>query len=373
MFTRVPSDYKRPDRRRPITIILIVGAAIYLLLTALGTLWTDYLWFDSIGFENIWQRKWGMSILLGVLGVALTFLILWISLQLVDRLSPGWAPFDLSEEEELIERFREWIEPRIRQVRIWVTAGLALLLGLTVASWRDDVFLYMNSQEFGRIDPIFEKDVGFYVFDLPLFETATDWLFNVLVLATVVTIVAHYFNGGVRFTGRSFTTTRKAKMHISILLALIALVRAVVYRLDMYELMLSSRVEPAFFGPGFADINARLPAFRLLLVVAVVAAALFVANIFRQGWTLALVVVGACGDDGETKLGAGEACGTTDECEASLVCFDDLDDPGSPSCEPPTGEAGTACRDDDDCMSGLECDVHEGEGACLEPHDDETG
>lgn len=292
MFTRVPSDYKRPDRRRPITIILIIVAAIYLILTALGTLWTDYLWFDSIGFENVWQRKWGMSILLGALGVAVAFLIIWMSLQVVDRLSPGWQPFDLTEEEELIERFREWIEPRIRQVRIWVTAGLALLLGLAVASWRDDVFLFMNSQEFGTADPFFERDIGFYIFELPLYEAAADWFFNVLVLATVVTTIAHYFNGGLRFTGRSFTSTRKAKIHISIMFALIALVRAIAYRLDMYELMFSDRTE-AFFGPGFSDINARLPAFRLLLVVAIVAAALFIANIFRPGWTLAAVVVGS--------------------------------------------------------------------------------
>ncbi|MGH3666668.1 MAG: hypothetical protein ACRDU7_00155, partial [Acidimicrobiia bacterium] len=69
MFTRVPSDY-RSDRRRPITLILIAVAALYLALTALGTLWTDYLWLDSIGFNEVWQRRWGLSILLGALGIA---------------------------------------------------------------------------------------------------------------------------------------------------------------------------------------------------------------------------------------------------------------------------------------------------------------
>ena len=148
MFTRAPADYPT-DRRRPLTIILVIGAVLYLALTALGTLWTDYLWFDSIGYSKVWQRKWGMSIFLGVIGIAVSFLLLWVNLRIADRLSPRWAPFDLSEEEELIERFREWIEPRARQVRLWVTGILALLLGLAVASWREDVFLFLNSQDFG--------------------------------------------------------------------------------------------------------------------------------------------------------------------------------------------------------------------------------
>lgn len=293
MFTRVPSDYRRPERRRPLTIILAAAAGIYLILTALGTLWTDYLWFDSIGYENVWQRKWGMSILLGVVGTAVVFAILWVSLRLVDRLSPRWAPFDLTEEEELIERFREWIEPRVRQVRIWVTAGLALLLGISVASWKDEAFLFVNSEEFGKADPVFDLDIGFYLFELPLWETMADWLFNVLVVAIVLVVVAHYFNGGIRFTGRRFTTTRGAKIQISVMLAIVAVVRAAVYRLDMYELMLSNRAEPAFFGPGFADLTARLPAYRLLILVALVAAVLFIVNIFRQGWSLAAVAVGS--------------------------------------------------------------------------------
>jgi uncharacterized protein len=293
MFTRVPSDYRPSARRRPLTIILVVATAIYLILTAMGTLWTDYLWFDSVGYANVWLRRWGMSILLGALGIAVSFVVLWIALEVVNRLSPRWAPFDLTEEEELIERFREWVEPRVRQVRLLLTAGLSLILGLTVTGWRDDVFLFLNAQEFGTTDPIFGRDISFYVFQLPLWENAVDWVFNLLVLTTVVVVVAHYFNGGIRLSGRRLTSTRGAKVQVSVLFALIALVRAGVYRLDMFELMLSDRGGESFFGPGFADVMARLPAFRLLILVAVVAAVIFIVTIFRRGWTLSAVAVGS--------------------------------------------------------------------------------
>ena len=291
MFTRAPTNF-RSDRRRPLTIILAVVAGLYLLLTAAGTLWTDFLWFESIGFRNVWIRNWSLSILLGAIGISFVFLVLWLSFKLVDRLSPRWAPFDLTEEEELIERFREWIEPRIRQVRLLVTAGLSLILGLTVATWRDEVFLFINDQSFGTEDPIFNVDLGFYIFRLPLWETAIDWMFNVLVLATIVVAISQYLNGGIRFDGRRLSTTRGAKVHLSVMLALIALVRAASYRLDIFELLYSENAEK-FFGPGFTDISARLPALRLLLLIALIAAVLFIANIFRQGWTLAAVSIGA--------------------------------------------------------------------------------
>ncbi|MEA1903821.1 MAG: UPF0182 family protein [Actinomycetota bacterium] len=290
MFTRVPSDSYRSDRRRPVTVILAIAGAIYLLLTAAGTLWTDFLWFDSIGFRNVWVRNWSLSVLLGVVGIGVAFLVLWLSLALVDRLSPRWAPFDLSEEEELIERFREWIEPRVRQIRTIVTAGLSLILGLAVATWRDEVFLFINDQDFGQAEPIFNVDIGFYVFRLPLWESAVDWVFNLLVLAIVVVAIAHYLNGGIRFDGRRLSSTRGAKIHLSSMLAVIALVRAAAYRLDMFELLYSDSAGK-FFGPGFTDINARLPALRLLLIIALVAAALFIANIFMRNWTLAGVSV----------------------------------------------------------------------------------
>lgn len=288
MFTRAPTSYAA-DRRRPITVVLIIAAVVYLLLTAAGTLWTDFLWFDSIGYRSVWLRNWSMSLLLGAFGVVFSFGVFWLTLSLADRLSPRWAPFDLSEEEELVERFRDWIGPRVRQVRLVVSAFFALFLGLATATWRDEVFLFLNTQSFGTPDPIFGVDLGFYVFRLPLWSTAVDWLFSLLVLATVVGAVAHYLTGGVRFDGRRLATTRGAKIQLSVMLALLALVRAASYRLDQYEILYSNRAEPKFFGPGFADVSARLPALRLLMIIALIAAVLFVANIFRRGWTLAAV------------------------------------------------------------------------------------
>ncbi|MGB8361404.1 MAG: UPF0182 family protein [Acidimicrobiia bacterium] len=292
MFTsRVPTDYPS-NRRRPLTVVIAIVVVAYLALTAAGTLWTDYLWFDSVGFGSVWTRNWGMAIALGAAGVVISFLVIWGALKLVDRFSPRWAPFDLSEEEELVERFREWVEPRLRQIRLIVTVGLALIMGLTVATWRDDVFLFLNSKVFGQTDAIFDTDIGFYVFRFPLWQEAVGWLFNLLVLTTVVVAVALYLNGAIRFDGRRVSTTRGAKVLMSALFAIVALVRAVSYRFDMYQLLYSDRSEK-FFGPGFTDINARLPVLRLLFVVALIAAVFFVVNIFRRGWTLAIVSVGA--------------------------------------------------------------------------------
>src|SRR5690554_4064287 len=165
MFTRSAPVYSS-DRRRPLTIVLLLAAAVYLLLTAAGTLWTDFLWFDSLGYGSVWAKNWGTSLALGAFGLTLSFLIFWSTLIIAQRLSPRWVPMDLMDEE-LAERFREWVEPRLEKVRLIVAALLALFLGLATATWRDEAFLFLNARPFGTTDPIFGVDLSFYVFRLP--------------------------------------------------------------------------------------------------------------------------------------------------------------------------------------------------------------
>lgn len=267
--------------------------AAYLVLTALGTLWTDYLWFDSVGFAGVWQRRWLMGIGLAVVGVLVTFAVVWITLVVADRLGPRYFPVDTTEEEEMVVRFRHWVEGRVGLVRFLVAAALALFVGVGLATWRDDVFMFLARQDFGMADPIFGIEVGFYVFQFPLLSAALGWLFNLVAVATVVAAVALYLNGGIRIQRGSMPTfNRGAKILLSVLLAVLALIRAGIYRMDALTLLYSNR-QTNFFGPGYTDITARLPALRLLMAIAVVAAIVFLVNIWRRGWTLVVVAVGA--------------------------------------------------------------------------------
>lgn len=291
MFTRTPTY--QSGRRRPLTIVLGIGFLVYMALTAAGTLWTDYLWFESVGYGAVWTKNWTWSLMLGLTGVVVAFGIFWLSLIAVDRLAPKWIPFEPGPDEEVIERFRDWMGPRRERVRIVVSLILALLLGLAVATWRHLVFLYLNHEPFGVVDPIFGHDIEFYIFQLPLLTNMVDWFFNLMVMATVLVASAHYLSGGLRFDGRKLNSTRGAKIHLSVMLALVAVIRAASYRLDRFELLLSSTAEPGFFGPGYTDINARLPVLMLLFVIALIAAVLFISNIWRRGWTLTGVAIGA--------------------------------------------------------------------------------
>ncbi|HSJ29286.1 MAG TPA: UPF0182 family protein, partial [Acidimicrobiia bacterium] len=191
-----------------------------------------------------------------------------------------------------VERFREWVEPRLRLVRLGVAAAFALLLGLGLATWREEVLLFLNPVMFGEADPQFGADLGFYLFRLPVWELLTSWLFNLGVLTLILVGTIHYLNGGIRLRqGTRLSMRSGVKAHLSALAAGLAIVRAVGYWIDTRELLYAG--QSSFFGAGYTDINARLPALQLLAIVSLLAAVLFLWNIRRPDWTLAFVSIGA--------------------------------------------------------------------------------
>ena len=148
-------------------------------------------------------------------------------------------------------------------------------------------------QKFGVKDPQFHKDIGFYVFQLPFLKFIAEWLFAGLVIVLIVTAVAHYLNGGIRFQSPFQRVTPQVKAHLSVILAVMALVKTAQYYLGRFELNFSSRgvVE----GASYTDVKAQLPALNLLIVISIIAAGLFIWNIQRRGWVLPIIAVGLWG------------------------------------------------------------------------------
>src|SRR5690606_23426775 len=136
----------------------------------------------------------------------------------------------------------------------------------------------------------FGMDIGFYVFKLPFLTFLASWLFAAFLIVLIVTAVFHYLNGGIRVGARQNRVTPQVKAHLSVLLGVLALVKAAGYWLQRYDLTVSTR---GFVdGAGYTDIKAQLPAINLLLLISVASVALFIVNIWRRGWTLPILGVG---------------------------------------------------------------------------------
>ncbi len=287
MFMRTPVPL--PGGRRRVLLLAAMGLfGLYLLASTAAGVWTDYLWFDSLGFAEVWwSRLWTRMGLL-LLGVGLAFFFIFSNLALVDRMSLRYLTPPADEQEELMLRLREWVEPRLRLLRLVGSAFLAVMVGGGAVTWVDRFYLFYNPFTFGQSDPIFDNDVGFYVFQLPLVNDLLIWAFNLFLMTVLVVAGGHYVNGALRLRRRGAFFSGGAKVHLSLLLAGLAALRAGLYQIDSYRLLYSSRAQE-FFGPGFTEETARLPALRLLLFVSLLTAVALIVNLWRQGWTLPLV------------------------------------------------------------------------------------
>ena len=290
VFRPRPPSRPRFSRRSKIIagLILVVLLAAILSLRGTARMWTDYLWFDSLGHGDVWTEILVYRIVLSVIFIVLFFLLLYSNLAIADRLAPQTRP--PGPEEELLRHYHEAVGHRRRLVSVVLAALFALIVGGSTGGEWQKAMLFFNSVDFGFEDPQFGYDIGFYVFRLPFIQFLISWVFRALIIVTVITAIAHYVNGGIRVQTSGQRVTPQVKVHLSVLLALIALVRAVGYWFDRFGLNFSSR--GPVDGASFTDINAQLPALNLLLLISVLSAVLLVINIWQRGWVLPVTAVG---------------------------------------------------------------------------------
>src|ERR1700677_1341989 len=292
---RTPKDLSspRPSRSRRRARWWIVGAIVVLIillasLRTLADIYTDGLWFSSVGYHNVFSTL--LVIKLGLFGVfgAIFFVVMWVNLIACDRL----ASDDLGavQKDEVVRRYQQIVRPYAGRLYIALAFVMALIgASGTIGEWQNWI-LFRHGGNFGVKDPQFHKDVGFYVFKLPFLNFVVDWTLAILIVTLIVSMLCHYLNGGI-LPQRGIPRVRPAvKAHLSVLLALIALCKAAGYVLQRWSLV--NAQDGYVNGAGYTDVHARLPAQTLLVIVSIFTAAILLFNIRRQGWTLPALAVG---------------------------------------------------------------------------------
>ena len=275
-------------------LLAAIVVAVFVALSVLKTVYTDWLWYDDLGLRSVYSAILVTRIWLFFVAAIVSATFLAGNLYLAHRFTRGASILPIPEDAQ-------------RLLRVAVVSGaafgvflLALILG-AVASGRWESFIrFQNNVPFNSQDPLFGKDISFYVATLPVLNFIQGWFLG-LVIATLAGVALMYLaNLSVR--GLSFVLTPRMRAQLAVLGALLMLAIAAKHFLDIYGLVFSTR--GAAYGAGYADVQARLPALRLLVAVSIVAAGLLVGSIFFKArqlrlmgaaaglWMVAALVVG---------------------------------------------------------------------------------
>jgi len=275
-----PGLPRLPRRPRLLGPVLAGLVGLLLVLGVLTGVYSDLLWFRSVDYASVFATRLRTQLLLFVLFGLLLAVVVGANLAIAYRLRPPFRP--LSLEQQNLERYRVAVEPYLTPLLLGISGVLGVLGGLSAAGrWRTWL-LWRNAVPFGQRDAQFHRDISYFAFTYPFQRFILGFLFFALILSLLAAAVVHYLFGGLRLQSPGDRVSPAAQAHLSVLLGLFVLLKAVAYYLDRFGLAFSSR--GVVTGPSYTDVNAVLPAKTILIFVAVICAGLFFVTLFSNRW-----------------------------------------------------------------------------------------
>jgi len=274
-----------------IVVVIIIIALIALFAGA--NFFTEWAWFNHLGYLKafllMFFSNFGLRILIGLIFAVFVFVNLFFTKKLFIK----YFEAESIESENVETLFKEesqgflnWLNKKKLN---WIYILISLILGFLFSSVSSElwkiVLKFFNQTPFGNTDPIFGKDISFYVFSLPFYSFIKEMGMVLIVLTIIVVGIIYFIASGISsFSDVKVKLSNRAKSHITVLLSAFLLLKAWDYRLAMYELLYSPR--GVAFGASYTDVNANLLGLRILFIIAIAVAAGLLVSLFRKNYKL---------------------------------------------------------------------------------------
>jgi uncharacterized membrane protein (UPF0182 family) len=256
----------------------IVVAIGLILLGLTGDFLVDWLWFSAIGYLDVFWTTIGAEAKVFFAVFVATAIVLWVNGSLASRFArPPWmqrsADFEwkrtgIATLPDLLESMRHRLPWPL------VVAGGAGLLAMLVASREVNnwgVFLrFLYHVPYGANDPLFDKDIGFYLFSLPAYVAIKNWMMLTLFLSALFAGTIYWVHGDIEYNVQRRSMSSTAIAHGSVLLGFFFAVKAWSYGLDRYLLLYGDN--GVVVGASYTDVHVALPVLWLLIGLSMVAA-----------------------------------------------------------------------------------------------------
>jgi uncharacterized membrane protein (UPF0182 family) len=270
-------------------LAVLIGGGILLVLVVLGSAVNtivDVLWFRELGYEDVyWTAFWARLWVRLVAGLAI-FVFFFINLRLAAT-SFGSIRRRISNIEIHEEIPGRWLT----LTALAGAAFLAFLFSAAVGGRWLDVLAWLHRQPFDMVEPLFSRNVAFYVFTLPVLRLGQNLAFLLLVAALVILGVLYVTSGGLEIADNRIRFRPGPLRHVAANAALLFLVLAWGYRLDLYDLVYSAR--GIVYGASYTDVHAQVLGYRVLVALSLAGFGVTVYDVVRGRYGLTITAFGA--------------------------------------------------------------------------------
>ncbi|KPJ63665.1 hypothetical protein AMJ44_14205 [candidate division WOR-1 bacterium DG_54_3] len=289
-------------RRFPFILTIIIVFVTWLILQSLISLYPTFLWFDNLGFSSVFWINLSAKVLTGLVFGALFLVIAAVNVFIARWLTKGARAVKRRPPSDIKRMIRELFgeekgeeegdvidvtpEPGAekRMNLLWGIGILvfAIFMGFSAVTQWQVVLKALNAVSFGISDPIFGKDIGFYVFSFPLQKFVQGFMFSTLLLSLFAACWIYLLENGISFEGFKLSFGKGVKAHLALLLAAIVLVLA--WGLWLGELGILYSARGVVFGAGYTDVKAQILGYNLQILSLGILALLLVINIFQKDY-----------------------------------------------------------------------------------------
>ena len=266
-FNKILNQSSRFIKIGAIVFFLIISI---LILNYIRMIYTDYLWYEQLGFQSILLKEVFTKLILIFSGGFIASSFLGINIYFANKISNG--PIEYDVDGSILNLYKK--------ITFWVYLVIILLFGLIAGlilsgSWLE-ILMFFNFQEFNELDPVFDRDISFYVFQLPVFHIIQGWVLTISILSLIITGAVYLINSVIR--GVKFEMNSSNWVQISLILAFIMFILSVGNFLSRWDIPLTEG--GLVDGALYTDINIKKTGLLVLSIVGIIISCILLANIY---------------------------------------------------------------------------------------------
>ena len=271
------------QKRSSVIIISLIAAAIILfifLIMASGLI-QQWLWMTQVGYLNIFWKLLSIKWSLAGLSFLIVFLYTWLNFRFAAAATVASPPV-VRDDSPMDYRPGIELSPRIlRSGGLVIAVLIGLIFTLSYYSEWDKYLRFYYGSAVGQPDPIFGKDIGFYLFQLPFYELIQKGMMGLALTTLIITLITYSYFGVLRLSrGQIPQVSKKVVGHLSILLIFLIIVWGWGYYLDRFELLYSTT--GVVYGVGYTADNISIYTLWIMMFASVLLAVVVAIGFFTR-------------------------------------------------------------------------------------------